>query len=208
MRMPYRILCNGTKQKSSETRSGLALTSSRFTPLHKIRYGIVMTTKRRSRSTAKATADVITVTTGVAISSNNPDAITACDRSISKPDHTCANVWGNVPKSILCAVSPPGCSNRSSTPTRMIVVLKITPTRSIHPMIVEVRSFAGGFFFGLARVVSIAGCDSAIKRPILGHCRYLNGIALTPRYPPHGNCSSFCDIIPIYYFYHTHNYKE
>ena len=38
--MPYRILCNGTKQKSSETRSGLALTSSRFTPLHKIRYGI------------------------------------------------------------------------------------------------------------------------------------------------------------------------
>ena len=38
--MPYRILCNGTKQKSSETRSGLALMSSRFTPLHKIRYGI------------------------------------------------------------------------------------------------------------------------------------------------------------------------
>src|SRR3989442_62336 len=39
--MPYRILCNGTKQKSSETRSGLALMSSRFTPLHKIRYGII-----------------------------------------------------------------------------------------------------------------------------------------------------------------------
>ncbi len=38
--MPYRILCNGTKHKSPEARSSLALTSSRCTPLHKIRYGI------------------------------------------------------------------------------------------------------------------------------------------------------------------------
>jgi hypothetical protein len=40
--MPYRILCNGTEQKSPEARSRLALTPSRFTPLHKIRYGIIL----------------------------------------------------------------------------------------------------------------------------------------------------------------------
>ena len=123
----------------------------------------VMTTKRRSRSTAKATADVITVTTGMAISSNNPDAITACGRSMSKPDHTCSNVWGSAPKSIVCAVSPPGCSNWSSTPTRIIVVLKITPRRNIQPMIVEVCSFGCTGFFGLVTVDSIAGCDSALN---------------------------------------------
>jgi len=38
--MPYRILCNGTWQKSPEVRSRLTLTSTCFTPLHKIRYGI------------------------------------------------------------------------------------------------------------------------------------------------------------------------
>src|SRR5260221_3922121 len=38
--MPYRILCNGTWQKSPEVRSRLALTSTHLTPLHKIRYGI------------------------------------------------------------------------------------------------------------------------------------------------------------------------
>jgi len=38
--MPYQILCNGTWQKSQEVRFSLALTSTRFTPLHKIRYGI------------------------------------------------------------------------------------------------------------------------------------------------------------------------
>jgi hypothetical protein len=39
-RTPYRILCNGELQKSLEARAGLALTHSRFTPLHKIRYGV------------------------------------------------------------------------------------------------------------------------------------------------------------------------
>ena len=38
--MPYRILCNDKKRKCSKARSELALTLSRFTPLHKIRYGI------------------------------------------------------------------------------------------------------------------------------------------------------------------------
>jgi uncharacterized protein YjbI with pentapeptide repeats/MoxR-like ATPase len=33
-------LCNGELQKSLEARAGLALTHSRFTPLHKIRYGV------------------------------------------------------------------------------------------------------------------------------------------------------------------------
>ena len=34
------MLCNGKKQKSPETRSGLGLAPSRFTSLHNIRYGI------------------------------------------------------------------------------------------------------------------------------------------------------------------------
>lgn len=38
--MPYRILCNVTRQKSLEVRSGLILTPSHFTRFHKIRYGI------------------------------------------------------------------------------------------------------------------------------------------------------------------------
>ncbi len=39
-RMPYRILCKGTFWKSREARSGLVLTPSRCTSLHKIRDGI------------------------------------------------------------------------------------------------------------------------------------------------------------------------
>src|SRR6266568_129696 len=35
------MLCNGKKQKSPETRSGLGLAPSRFTSLHNIRYGIL-----------------------------------------------------------------------------------------------------------------------------------------------------------------------
>ena len=38
--MPYRTLCKGTFWKRREARSGLALTPSRCTSLHKIRYGI------------------------------------------------------------------------------------------------------------------------------------------------------------------------
>ena len=38
---PYRILCNGTQQKSPETRPVLSLEHSRNTSLHKIRYGIL-----------------------------------------------------------------------------------------------------------------------------------------------------------------------
>src|SRR6266849_4103925 len=38
--MPYRILCNGTLQKSQEARSGLGLASSHCTSLHNNRYGI------------------------------------------------------------------------------------------------------------------------------------------------------------------------
>src|SRR6266567_5603387 len=38
--MPYRILCNGTEQKSLEARAGLTLKPSHFSPLHKIRYGV------------------------------------------------------------------------------------------------------------------------------------------------------------------------
>jgi hypothetical protein len=37
---PYRILCNGTEQKSLEARSGLSLAHFHFTPLHNFRYGI------------------------------------------------------------------------------------------------------------------------------------------------------------------------
>lgn len=33
--MPYRILCNGTEQKSLEANLELALKPSRFSPLHK-----------------------------------------------------------------------------------------------------------------------------------------------------------------------------
>ena len=40
---PYRIVCNGTEQKSSEARAGLSLAPSRCIPLHKIRYGIKQT---------------------------------------------------------------------------------------------------------------------------------------------------------------------
>jgi len=39
-RMPSRMLCNGTEQKSLEARSGLILTPFHFTRLHKNRYGI------------------------------------------------------------------------------------------------------------------------------------------------------------------------
>src|SRR5438309_5650212 len=38
--MPYEMLWNGAKQKSLETRSGLILTPSRCTSLHKNRYDI------------------------------------------------------------------------------------------------------------------------------------------------------------------------
>ena len=38
--MPYRILCNGTFQKSQEARSGLSLASSHRTSLHNNRYGV------------------------------------------------------------------------------------------------------------------------------------------------------------------------
>src|SRR5271167_4884618 len=38
--MPYRILCNGTFQKSQEARSGMDLASSRYTSLHNNRYGV------------------------------------------------------------------------------------------------------------------------------------------------------------------------
>src|SRR6266852_4130904 len=38
--MPYRILCNGTFQKSQKARSGLGLASSRRTSLHNNRYGV------------------------------------------------------------------------------------------------------------------------------------------------------------------------
>ncbi len=38
--MPYRVLCNGEFQKSLEARTGVILTLSRFTPLHKTRYGV------------------------------------------------------------------------------------------------------------------------------------------------------------------------
>ncbi len=38
--MLYRILCNGTLQKSQEARSGLGLASSHCTSLHTNRYGI------------------------------------------------------------------------------------------------------------------------------------------------------------------------
>lgn len=37
---PYRILCNGTEQKSSESRARLNSALARCTPLHKIRYGV------------------------------------------------------------------------------------------------------------------------------------------------------------------------
>jgi hypothetical protein len=40
LRMPSRLLCNGKKQKSQETRSGLDLAPSRFISLHHIRDGI------------------------------------------------------------------------------------------------------------------------------------------------------------------------
>lgn len=40
LRMPYRILCNGTEQKSLGASPGLALKPSHFPPLHKIRYGV------------------------------------------------------------------------------------------------------------------------------------------------------------------------
>src|SRR5260221_1841012 len=39
--MPYQILCNGAQQKSPEARSGLALTPSRYIPLHNNRDGIL-----------------------------------------------------------------------------------------------------------------------------------------------------------------------
>ncbi len=39
-RMPCRILCNGTYQKSYEARSGLDLASSHGTSLHNKRYGV------------------------------------------------------------------------------------------------------------------------------------------------------------------------
>src|SRR6266852_1908551 len=39
--MPYRILCNGTFQKSQKARSGLGLASSRRTSLHNNRYCVV-----------------------------------------------------------------------------------------------------------------------------------------------------------------------
>src|SRR6266704_2802557 len=38
--MPYRILCNGTFQKSQEARSGLGLASPHRTSLHNNRYGV------------------------------------------------------------------------------------------------------------------------------------------------------------------------
>ena len=40
LKMPYRILCNGTFQKSQEARPGLGLASSRCTSLHNNRYGV------------------------------------------------------------------------------------------------------------------------------------------------------------------------
>jgi len=46
LQMPYRILCNGTFQKSQEARSGLGLASPHRTSLHNNRYG-VRTTKTR-----------------------------------------------------------------------------------------------------------------------------------------------------------------
>src|SRR5947209_7748500 len=42
--MPDHILCNGTKQKSPETTSGLSLAPSRCTSLHNFRYGIFAST--------------------------------------------------------------------------------------------------------------------------------------------------------------------
>jgi hypothetical protein len=42
LEMPYRILCNGTEQKSPEARPEQGLAPSHFTPLHKIRYGIFL----------------------------------------------------------------------------------------------------------------------------------------------------------------------
>ncbi len=41
IRIPSRILCNGIEQKSPEARSGPGLAASHFTPLHKIRDGIL-----------------------------------------------------------------------------------------------------------------------------------------------------------------------
>jgi hypothetical protein len=38
--MPYRILCNGELRKTLEARTSAVLTHSRFTPLHKTRYGV------------------------------------------------------------------------------------------------------------------------------------------------------------------------
>ncbi len=49
MVMPYRILCNGTEQKSLEARSGLTLKPSHFSPLHKIRYGVLYSFSKSKR---------------------------------------------------------------------------------------------------------------------------------------------------------------
>src|SRR6266699_3679781 len=44
--MPYRILCNGTFQKSQEARSGLGLASPHRTSLHNNRYGVQISTEQ------------------------------------------------------------------------------------------------------------------------------------------------------------------
>src|SRR5712692_986018 len=96
----------------------------------------VTTTKCQSRSTAKATIETATRTTGVAINNSRPSAITACGRSTSNPVQTWPKVSGN--DWSFCGVNLFGCKNSRNKPITMMAALRMTPTCRTHPMMVYV----------------------------------------------------------------------
>ncbi len=55
---PYRILCNGTFQKSQEARSGLGLASSRCISLHNNRYGVINSATAFGRGSRLSSAPI------------------------------------------------------------------------------------------------------------------------------------------------------